>query len=368
MAAILSVLLGLPFAVLLILGWHAHRRARSLAAQIRVFETREAHLLAAVRSFINASRVSSASVIETLARTLTRNEPAIDTVLAFAPDGDDLACVYSDGARAEHYRELRMRRDAQDALPARAALAGHRITAFAGGDVMIPTDRAAIAVPLHDEASLRAVLYVSSSEAATQWSEDAIVRTIEHAAAPYSIAIEREADRADATYDGLTGLLTPRAFRIRLQEEIMRARFSARTQLTLWFVDTDCFKSVNDTHGHAAGDVVLHGMAGLLRLHAVPDVDIVGRNGGDEFCALLHGVQKTLAIERAQQFCDAVRAHDFGVPARITASIGVATFPFDAQTSNELLEIADAAMYHSKRTGRDRVSFAVDATTFAVYR
>ncbi|HTC29161.1 MAG TPA: GGDEF domain-containing protein, partial [Candidatus Acidoferrum sp.] len=174
--------------------------------------------------------------------------------------------------------------------------------------------------------------------------------------------------RADATYDGLTGLLTPRAFRTRLRDEIASARFGAHKVLTLWFVDTDRFKAVNDTHGHAAGDAVLQAMAELLRAQGVPEVDVAGRNGGDEFCALIHDAQKTVAIERAQSFCEAVRRHEFGVPLRITASVGVASFPHDARDANELLEVADAAMYHSKRTGRDRVSFAVNGTTFAVFR
>jgi len=221
---------------------------------------------------------------------------------------------------------------------------------------------------MHDSGGLRAVIYVSSCASDAIAGEDTIVRTIENAATPYALALERESARADATYDGLTGLLTPRAFRTRLREEIARTRFGASAVLTLWFIDTDHFKAVNDTHGHAAGDAVLQGMAELLRAHAVPDIDLAGRNGGDEFCMLVHNAQKTLAIERAQALCEAVRRQNFGIPMAVSASIGVASFPHDARDANELLEVADAAMYHSKRTGRDRVSFAVNGTSFAVYR
>jgi diguanylate cyclase (GGDEF)-like protein len=70
---------------------------------------------------------------------------------------------------------------------------------------------------------------------------------------------------------------------------------------------------------------------------------------------------------RAQRFCVAVRESDLGVEIPITASVGVAAYPYDAAEASELLEIADAAMYHSKRAGRDRVSFAVDRGTFAIY-
>ncbi|MHB8148234.1 MAG: GGDEF domain-containing protein, partial [Vulcanimicrobiaceae bacterium] len=184
----------------------------------------------------------------------------------------------------------------------------------------------------------------------------------------YVLACEREADRADATYDSLTGLLTPRAFRNRLHVELSDTPTRPGMTASLWFIDTDHFKHVNDGFGHAAGDVVLQGMADVLRAHTIVDLDIAGRNGGDEFCALIRESQKTVAIERAHALCIAIREREFGIPVKITASIGVATFPRDARTSNDLLELADAAMYHSKRQGRDRVSFALDGETFTVYR
>jgi diguanylate cyclase (GGDEF)-like protein len=113
--------------------------------------------------------------------------------------------------------------------------------------------------------------------------------------------------------------------------------------------------------------MVLQHMARLLENHALPPMDFAGRNGGDEFCALISNAHKVSAIERAKRFCDAVRACDFGVDVQVTASVGVAAYPYDAAEANELLEIADAAMYHSKRSGRDRVSFAVERSSFAVY-
>jgi diguanylate cyclase (GGDEF)-like protein len=344
----------------------AHAQVREQRASVHSVREREAFVLDAVRVLLDASRRSSDAVIEALAQAIRRRNPAIDAVLAFTPSGEELECVFVEGARAEHYSGVRLRRDTNDYLPSRAALAGHRAAGCDGA--LIPTDRCALAVPMTDSSGLRAVIYASSCAVEDLDGEETIVRTIEHAASPYVIALERELARADATYDGLTGLLTPRAFRNRLRDEIARARFGAASVLTLWFVDTDHFKDVNDTFGHAAGDAVLQGMAELLRSHGVPDVDVAGRNGGDEFCALIHDTQKTVAIERAQAFCDAVRRFDFGIATQVTASVGVASFPHDARDANELLEVADAAMYHSKRTGRDRVSFAVNGTTFSVFR
>lgn len=353
-------------AILGIVAVRAHAQLRAQRAHVHDVREREEFVLDAVRLLLDASRRSSEAVIEALAQSIRRHAPAIDAVLAFTPSGEELECVFVDGSRAEHYSGVRLRRDAAEYLPSQAALAGHRAAGCDG--VLIPTDRCALAVPMTDGNGLRAVIYASSCAVEDIDSEETIVRTIEYAASPYAIALERERARADATYDGLTGLLTPRAFRHRLRDEIARARFGAATVLTLWFIDTDRFKTVNDTFGHAAGDAVLQGMAEVLRAHGVPERDVAARNGGDEFCALIHDPQKTVAIERAQAFCEAVRRFDFGVGMQITASVGVASFPHDARDANELLELADGAMYHSKRTGRDRVSFAVNGATFAVYR
>ena len=110
---------------------------------------------------------------------------------------------------------------------------------------MIPNDRTALAIPLPDGLRLRHVVYVSSThDRAPREARDALVRAVECAALPYAIALEREADRADATHDGLTGLLSPRAFRRRLHDELARSPARCEGLLSLWFVDTDCFKDL----------------------------------------------------------------------------------------------------------------------------
>ncbi len=347
-------------------AWRAHGRLRDRHAHIDALRARETYVLDATRDFMEASRISSDAVIARLAESVRRRDPALDTFLLFAPEGEELACTYADGARAHYYRSMRLRRDGGEALPSLAACAGHRI---AGVDrPLVPNDRSALAVPMADRGGLHAVVYVSSCTASRSCDEETIVRTIEHAASPFALAIERESARAEATYDGLTGLMTPRALRERLREEIARTPLRKSALLSLWFVDTDRFKAVNDEHGHAAGDRVLQSMARLLRAHCVTDVDVPARNGGDEFCALIFDAQKSVAIERAQALCEAVRRYDFGIGMQITASIGVASYPYDANDASGLLEAADAAMYYSKREGRDRVAFAHDGGRFSVYR
>lgn len=287
-----------------------------------------------------------------------------DAVLVLAPSGDELHARYCSGDRTAHFETLRLRLD-DPRIPAVAAMQRHRIVAPDGGDALLPTDRFAVALPLIDASRLLAVAYASSVREGCAQDADTAMQAAERAAAAYAIALEREADRADAAYDGLTGLLTPRAFRRRLHEEIARSSASGRNApVCLWFVDTDGFKAVNDSLGHAAGDAVLRAMASLLEAQLTPHVDVGARNGGDEFCALVRG-GKARGIARAQAFCDAVRAHDFGNPAKVTASIGIAVFPYDAGESARLLECADAAMYHAKRNGRDRVAYACDDGTFA---
>lgn len=334
-------------------------------ARLHAAVRRESDVLEAVRVLTAASRESTAAVLTALDRTLRVLEPSLDAVLIFAPEGEELACVYAAGARTEHFERLRVRRDAAS-LAARAALCGHRVELAPDSSPIIPTDRAAVAVPMIGGDGLCAVVYAATMQERIG-SCDLIVRAVAQAASPYALAAEREVDRHSATYDGLTGLYTPRAFRAKLQEDLSIARLTRHASLALWFIDTDHFKRVNDTLGHAAGDIVLQRMANLLREHLVADVDLPARNGGDEFCAIVRSVHKVSAIERAYRFCSAVRECDFGVDLPITASVGVAAFPYDAPGASELLEVADAAMYHSKRAGRDRVSFAVDAASFAVF-
>lgn len=339
---------------------------RALRRDCLAAKQRESGVLEGARVLTAACGESRTAVLTALDGLLRVLEPALDAVMVFEAAGEELACVYAAGPRVEHFGAMRVRRDRATSLPALAAVCGHRVELSQNTGPLIPTDRAALAIPMIGASGVSAVVYAASSRHPIG-PADALVRAVAQAAAPYALAAERESDRAQAVFDGLTGLHTPRAFRNALQREIATARLTTGASIALWFVDTDHFKRVNDTLGHAAGDAVLQQMARLLQEHAPAPADLSARNGGDEFCAILRNTGKVAAIERARRFCEAVRIADFETAVPITASIGVAAYPYDAAEASELLEIADAAMYHSKRCGRDRVSFAMDRSTYAVY-
>lgn len=156
--------------------------------------------------------------------------------------------------------------------------------------------------------------------------------------------------------DALTGLNNRRHLFRQLEQEVARAaRF--RTQLALVMLDLDHFKALNDAAGHVAGDAVLRQVADVLR-GQVRRVDMVGRYGGEEFCLVLPQVSKADAVEVAEKLRRSIaeQAFSHSVPGGITASAGVAHLPTDASTLEELLEAADAALYASKRRGRNRIT------------
>ncbi len=113
---------------------------------------------------------------------------------------------------------------------------------------------------------LIAVVYAASAQSRID-DPESLVRAVAQAAAPYALAAEREADRASAVHDGLTGLFTPRAFRQRLQEELSVARLNPHATVALWFIDTDNFKQVETSNNTISRDKVpSHGPSGRLPL------------------------------------------------------------------------------------------------------
>ncbi|HEY6444855.1 MAG TPA: GGDEF domain-containing protein [Acidobacteriaceae bacterium] len=164
--------------------------------------------------------------------------------------------------------------------------------------------------------------------------------------------------RRQALYDELTSLPNRRLFADRLGQALAGAKRDGRG-LALLYLDLDGFKPVNDRFGHAAGDRVLVEVARRLR-SGVRESDTVARMGGDEFTVLLSiGLDRSHATRVANLILESLRAPIAVDSAAIslTASIGVAVFPENAQDSDTLIELADRAMYAVKRLGRNGVQF-----------
>lgn len=158
--------------------------------------------------------------------------------------------------------------------------------------------------------------------------------------------------------DDLSGLYNQRYLEVALEREMKRiGRFSS--QLAVLFLDMDAFKQVNDRHGHLVGSRVLKEMGVLLRA-SVRDVDIVIRYGGDEYTLILVETSPEGATLVAERIRAMVEGHPFladeGLDIRMTCSIGYACCPDDALTKEELLEMADQAMYSGKGRGKNCIT------------
>ncbi len=158
-----------------------------------------------------------------------------------------------------------------------------------------------------------------------------------------------------ATTDGLTGLLNHRTFQGRLDEHVAHAERYGK-KLSLILCDIDHFKSVNDTYGHPAGDLVLKAVARTLAKEARA-TDLVARYGGEEFAVVMPETDSAGAVVIAERIRERIvklaLETDQG-QLRVTMSLGVATFPEDGAKKGALVERADACLYHAKRSGRNR--------------
>jgi diguanylate cyclase (GGDEF)-like protein len=221
-----------------------------------------------------------------------------------------------------------------------------------------PTGTSCIAVPLKSSGTVIGVLDLFGS-ALPGGFDDSDLATIRTFAAQATVAVDNvllheEAQRLSIT-DGLTGLWNYRYFTMNVTKEIERASRFGRP-LALLMLDLDHFKAVNDSYGHQRGDAVLVELSGRIRAEA-RDVDTVARYGGEEIVVVLPETDEAGARQAAERFCSAVRRKPFGDPGmppiRLTISAGVAVYPFNGSSASALLAAADAALYESKRAGRD---------------
>ena len=166
--------------------------------------------------------------------------------------------------------------------------------------------------------------------------------------------------------DDLTGLYNSRYFFEQVEYEVERAK-RYYTPLSLVFFDLDRFKTVNDTYGHLTGSRLLKEVGELLQKQ-IRKTDRAARYGGDEFVIILPHTDKSGARSLAFKIMAALHQQSFlsncGNPLVVTASFGVSAYPDDAQSSAELINAADKAMYIVKESGRNGVSVAEGSNSF----
>jgi diguanylate cyclase len=161
----------------------------------------------------------------------------------------------------------------------------------------------------------------------------------------------------EATKDFLTGLNNTRQFDLIFNKSAINAN-EKDEKLSCLMIDIDHFKHVNDTYGHAVGDIVLRELAVILK-NTCRIFDAVSRVGGEEFCVLLIDCSKEQAMDIGKRICGEVKKHEFeigdGMKIRITVSVGISAYPELTDNIEMLLKQADDSLYKAKQTGRDKV-------------
>ncbi len=185
-----------------------------------------------------------------------------------------------------------------------------------------------------------------------------------------TVARERAHWQDLAWTDDLSRLRNRRYFDQRCDELLDQCR-RQRAHLTVLLLDIDGFKTYNDKLGHETGDALIREVSYMLT-HCSRDCDVVARYGGDEFAIMFWDAEKARVpgsrhpaepMAFADRFCQTIRTHSFrclgpNAPGEVTVSGGLATFPWDGATREELLRAADIAMRDAKRTGKNRIRLA----------
>jgi len=199
---------------------------------------------------------------------------------------------------------------------------------------------------------------VAGSRRASSLGDDA-VRMIEVIAIQAAQAILRaqlfEQMERMAITDSLTGLLNRRAFQAKVDEALAQAR-RYKHSCSFIIADIDHFKVVNDTYGHAAGDLVLKGVARIIREKA-RDTDAVARFGGEEFAVAMPQTDSRGAEIIAERIRQTVMKEVFLTelgPLKVTISLGIATYPDHGEAREGLIDLADQSLYDAKRHGRNQ--------------
>jgi len=319
----------------------------------------------AVLEAINALAKQTASVLdleELLAKvcTLVLESFSVDHVAVLLKEGDLLAVRAQRGRLTPLFAEG-AHLPLGTGLGARALSTGktvvendvRKVSGYVAGYAEAASE---MCLPLVAAGQSLGVLALESARTGAFRATD--VRALESVADICAIAIQNahyfEQARRMAFVDGLTGVYNRRYFEQRILEELERAARYAGG-LAILMLDIDHFKRVNDEFGHLLGDEVLRQLSTILA-QQLRKVDVTCRFGGEEFAILVPQTTGDHALGAAEKLRKVIEGWSFpGVPRPVTVSIGVADFPEDGATRDELVKAADAALYAAKQAGRNRV-------------
>ena len=218
-----------------------------------------------------------------------------------------------------------------------------------------------LVVPLRGKSSVIGVLLIDNITTKKPLVESD-VRRIMMLANHAGLALENAKSYSDVVItsqqDSLTKLWNHGHFQNILTEAFKEAK-TKNLPLSLIVFDVDDFKSYNDTYGHQAGDRALETISEISKT-VIRRMDNLARYGGEEFVAILPGTAKLEAIKLAERLRETIErdtaaALSNGMPKKVTVSIGVATYPEDADDKDKLIFCADGALYEAKRSGKNRV-------------
>lgn len=197
-----------------------------------------------------------------------------------------------------------------------------------------------------------AYLWYRLNYASFEGKNERIIRVVGSAKDITVEKLEQERLRTEAERDGMTGLLNKTAMQLYCAAHLSKSEFNDCH--ALFMIDTDNFKSVNDTLGHGVGDDTIRFVADNIR-NVFRDTDLVGRMGGDEFMVLMSHTTLDIAKERAGRLNDKIRTEveSGGESVHISCSIGIAFFAKDGEDYDALFRSADAALYEAKESGKD---------------